>query len=55
MIGTGRKNGTVALKVNSFVNFEACMEERVTKTFPLAGWRALWFRKTFADSLRALG
>jgi hypothetical protein len=31
------------------------MEERVTETFPVAGWRALWFRKTFADSLRAMG
>jgi hypothetical protein len=32
-----------------------CMEERVTITFLVAGWRAPWFRKTFTDSLRAMG
>jgi len=55
MIGTGGKNFTVALKVSSFVNFEACNGEESLETSLVMGWRGPWCRKTFGGSLKAMG
>src|SRR3974377_460365 len=47
-------NCTVALKVNSLVNFEACNREGSLETSLVMGWRGPWCRKTFGGSLKAM-
>jgi hypothetical protein len=53
--GNASQPAVVIVAVNVPVSRTDCMEERVTKTFPVARWRPPWFRKAFADSLRAMG
>src|SRR6516162_1856043 len=53
-IGTGARVGTVALKVNSFVNFVACNGEESLETSLVMGWRGPWCRKTFGGRSKAM-